>query len=94
MGGDYYYDHFAEDFRLVDLRCPLDLLWSLMMNVIFICLQGFLFLLCALCAEDVSKVRVGKLSPQAIQTLRLLKDFLGVQFNIKPDPATVAELSF
>ncbi|CAM6123225.1 unnamed protein product [Calypogeia fissa] len=50
--------------------------------------QGLLFLLCALCAEDVSKVRVGRLSPQAIQTLRLLKEFLGVQFSIKPDPAS------
>eukprot|EP01018_Ginkgo_biloba_P032082 Gb_01471 [translate_table: standard] len=50
--------------------------------------QGLLFLLCALCPEDVSKVRVGRLSPYAIKTLRHIKDFLGVQFNIKPDPAT------
>lgn len=50
--------------------------------------QGLLFLLCALCPEDVSKVRVGKLSPHAIRTLRHIKQFLGVQFNIKPDPGT------
>ncbi|BBN19949.1 RNA 3'-terminal phosphate cyclase-like protein [Marchantia polymorpha subsp. ruderalis] len=50
--------------------------------------QALLFMLCALSAEDVSKVRVGKLSPYGIQTLRLIKEFLGVQFNIKPDPAS------
>eukprot|EP00252_Welwitschia_mirabilis_P025637 TRINITY_DN8102_c0_g1_i1.p1 TRINITY_DN8102_c0_g1~~TRINITY_DN8102_c0_g1_i1.p1 ORF type:complete len:380 (+),score=67.34 TRINITY_DN8102_c0_g1_i1:237-1376(+) len=50
--------------------------------------QGLLFLLCALCPEDVSKVRIGKLSPYGIQTLRHIKDFLGVQFSIKPDPTT------
>ncbi|KAB2601662.1 RNA 3'-terminal phosphate cyclase-like protein [Pyrus ussuriensis x Pyrus communis] len=50
--------------------------------------QGLLFLLCALCPQDVSKVRVGKLSPYGIETLRNIKDFLGVKFVIKPDPST------
>ncbi|OMO96266.1 RNA 3'-terminal phosphate cyclase [Corchorus capsularis] len=50
--------------------------------------QGLLFLLCALCPKDVSKVRVGKLSPYGIETLRHIKDFLDVQFVIKPDPST------
>ncbi|GAQ89366.1 RNA 3'-terminal phosphate cyclase [Klebsormidium nitens] len=50
--------------------------------------QGFLFMLCALCPEDVSKVRVGRLSPNAIRMLRCIKDFFGVQFSIKPDSAT------
>ncbi|OVA00309.1 RNA 3'-terminal phosphate cyclase [Macleaya cordata] len=50
--------------------------------------QGLLFLLCALCPQDVSKVRVGKLSPYAIETLRHIRDFLGVKFVIKPDPTT------
>ncbi|XP_077245017.1 RNA cyclase family protein [Tasmannia lanceolata] len=50
--------------------------------------QGLLFLLCALCPQDVSKVRVGKLTPNAIETLRHIRDFLGVKFIIKPDPAT------
>ncbi|KAM2930152.1 hypothetical protein COP2_037210 [Malus domestica] len=50
--------------------------------------QGLLFLLCALCPQDVSKVRVGKLSPHGIETLRDIKDFLGVKFVIKPDPST------
>ncbi|MCL7032970.1 hypothetical protein MKW94_027242 [Papaver nudicaule] len=50
--------------------------------------QGLLFLLCALCPQDVSKVRVGKLSPYAIETLRHIRDFLGVKFVITPDPST------
>ncbi|KAF8398668.1 hypothetical protein HHK36_014523 [Tetracentron sinense] len=50
--------------------------------------QGLLFLLCALCPQDVSKVHVGMLSPCAIETLRHIRDFLGVKFVIKPDPTT------
>ncbi|RAL47746.1 hypothetical protein DM860_012371 [Cuscuta australis] len=47
--------------------------------------QGLLFLLCALCPQDVSKVHVGKLSPYAMETLRHIRDFLGVTFVIEPD---------
>ncbi|CAH1446362.1 unnamed protein product [Lactuca virosa] len=50
--------------------------------------QGLLFLLCALCPQDVSKIRVGKLVPYGIETLRNIRDFLGVKFVIKPDPTT------
>jgi hypothetical protein len=50
--------------------------------------QGLLFLLCALCPQDVSKIRVGKLIPHGIEVLRLIRDFLGVKFVIKPDPST------
>ncbi|MQL80330.1 hypothetical protein Taro_012755 [Colocasia esculenta] len=50
--------------------------------------QGLLFLLCALCPQDVSKVRVGKLTPYAIETLRNIRDFLGVKFVINPEPTT------
>ncbi|CAK7332029.1 unnamed protein product [Dovyalis caffra] len=50
--------------------------------------QGLLFLLCALCPQDVSKIRVGKLLPHGIEILRLIRDFLGVKFVIKPDPST------
>ncbi|GAB4842281.1 hypothetical protein Ancab_012250 [Ancistrocladus abbreviatus] len=50
--------------------------------------QGLLFLLCALCPQDVSKIRVGRLSPYGIETLRLIRDFLAVKFDIKPDPST------
>ncbi|CAH8271831.1 unnamed protein product [Arabidopsis lyrata] len=50
--------------------------------------QGLLFLLCALSEQDVSKVRVGTLSPYAVETLRNIMEFLGVKFVIKPDPLT------
>lgn len=50
--------------------------------------QGLLFLLCALSEPDVSKVRVGKLSPYGIETLRNIFDFLDIRFDIMPDPST------
>ncbi|KAL6960710.1 hypothetical protein U1Q18_038473 [Sarracenia purpurea var. burkii] len=50
--------------------------------------QGLLFLLCALCAPDVSKVRVGKLSPHGIESLRNIREFLGFEFVLKEDPET------
>lgn len=50
--------------------------------------QALLFLLCALCPQDVSKIRVGELSPYGIEALRLIRDFLSVKFAIKPDPST------
>ncbi|KAG5388193.1 hypothetical protein IGI04_029734 [Brassica rapa subsp. trilocularis] len=50
--------------------------------------QGLLFILCALCQQDVSKVRVGTLSPYGVETLRNLKEFLGVTFSFRPDPST------
>eukprot|EP00262_Sarcandra_glabra_P021850 TRINITY_DN9406_c1_g1_i1.p1 TRINITY_DN9406_c1_g1~~TRINITY_DN9406_c1_g1_i1.p1 ORF type:complete len:382 (+),score=54.65 TRINITY_DN9406_c1_g1_i1:151-1296(+) len=50
--------------------------------------QGLLFLLCALCPPDFSKIRVGKLSPYAIETLRHIRDFLNVEFAIEPEPTT------
>ncbi|ORY06632.1 18S rRNA biogenesis protein [Basidiobolus meristosporus CBS 931.73] len=36
--------------------------------------------------EDVSKIRIGKISPFTIQYLRDLKSFFGVTFKIRPDP--------
>ncbi|CAJ2676545.1 probable RNA 3'-terminal phosphate cyclase-like protein [Trifolium pratense] len=50
--------------------------------------QGLLFLLCALCPQDISKIRIGKLSQYGIETLRNIRDFLDVKFDIKPDPDT------
>lgn len=50
--------------------------------------QGLLFLLCALCPQDVSKIRVGKLSQYGVETLRNIRDFLDLKFIIKPDPDT------
>ncbi|XP_028802485.1 probable RNA 3'-terminal phosphate cyclase-like protein isoform X2 [Neltuma alba] len=50
--------------------------------------QGLLFLLCALCPQDVSKIRVGQLPQHGIETLRNIREFLDLKFVIKPDPKT------
>ena len=42
--------------------------------------------LMALGPEDVAKVQLGALTPQAIQCLRDIRDALGVVFKIKPVP--------
>lgn len=50
--------------------------------------QALLFLLCAMCPEDICKVRSGPLTPQGMQMLRDIKEIVGVQFNLRPDPAS------
>jgi len=50
--------------------------------------QGLLFIMCALCPQDISKVRVGTLSPHGLETLKNIKEFLDVTFHISPDPST------
>ncbi|KAJ6795636.1 putative RNA 3'-terminal phosphate cyclase-like protein [Iris pallida] len=50
--------------------------------------QGLLFLLCALGPRDISKVRVGKLTPYGIETLRTIKEILDIKFVFEPDPVT------
>eukprot|EP00455_Lapot_gusevi_P000512 TRINITY_DN10232_c0_g1_i5.p1 TRINITY_DN10232_c0_g1~~TRINITY_DN10232_c0_g1_i5.p1 ORF type:complete len:223 (-),score=11.21 TRINITY_DN10232_c0_g1_i5:35-703(-) len=50
--------------------------------------QSMALLYMALCPEDVSRVRFGKLSPYTIDYLRHLKDFFGLVFKIRPDPET------
>lgn len=47
--------------------------------------QGLVFLLMALTPEDVSKVRVGRLTEYSIQYLRHIYEFFGVTFKIVPD---------
>lgn len=47
--------------------------------------QSLAVVLMSLCPEDVSSVRIGKLTQQAIEVLRLLKTFFGVMFHIRPD---------
>lgn len=51
--------------------------------------QSLVLLLMTLCPEIISKVRLGKLSPYTIKTLRHLKDFFGIVFKIEPDPETM-----
>lgn len=50
--------------------------------------QSLAFLLMALGPEDVSRVRCGQLSLHAVQTLRLIRDALGVTFKIRADAET------
>jgi RNA 3'-terminal phosphate cyclase-like protein len=47
--------------------------------------QALALTLMALGPEDVSRLRVGKLSGHAIQTLRNLKLFFGITFKLRPD---------
>lgn len=47
--------------------------------------QPMTFLLMTLSPEDISKVRIGKLSPYSIEMLRNIRKFFGVTFKIEPD---------
>lgn len=48
--------------------------------------QSLVLFLMAVCPEDVSRVRLGQLTPYTVETLRIIKDFFGVVFKIVPDP--------
>lgn len=50
--------------------------------------QGLLLTAAALGPQEVNKVRLGALTTHAVSTLRHLKDFLNVQFDVKPDAAS------
>ncbi|KAJ5077726.1 RNA 3'-terminal phosphate cyclase-like protein [Anaeramoeba ignava] len=48
--------------------------------------QWIMLLFMALCPQDVSQIKLGKLSPYTISWLRGIRQFLGVLFKIKTDP--------
>lgn len=50
--------------------------------------QSLMLLFMALCSEDVSKLRIGKLTQQTVTTLREIREFFGVTFKITPDSDT------
>ncbi|RYG41210.1 hypothetical protein EON68_03340, partial [archaeon] len=55
--------------------------------------QSLILTLMALCPEDVSRVRLGALSPSAIATLQLLRQMFGVVFKLTaetPDSSAAA----
>jgi RNA 3'-terminal phosphate cyclase-like protein len=56
--------------------------------------QSLFLLLMVLTPEDVSKVRLGPLSIQATDTLRIIRDSLGVVFRVKEDRSdqTISEI--
>lgn len=47
--------------------------------------QAILMLVCALGPELLSEVRIGPLTPSAIYMARLLRDFFGIVFDIRPE---------
>ncbi|CAD7704662.1 unnamed protein product [Ostreobium quekettii] len=49
------------------------------------CHQALLILLCALGPELINEVRLGPLTPYAVQMLRHVKDFFGITFSIRPE---------
>jgi len=49
--------------------------------------QTLLLLMMILCPEDVSKVRLGALTPYTIDALRLYQAMFGVTFKLKADPS-------
>lgn len=51
-------------------------------------LQGIILIFMALCPEDVSRIRLGRISQHTVQILRLIRDMLGVTFKLKEDEET------
>lgn len=51
--------------------------------------QWLPLLFMALCPEDVSRCRLGKISEYTIAYLRLLRQVLGVTFRLTPDTSTL-----
>ncbi|KAF2076023.1 hypothetical protein CYY_002683 [Polysphondylium violaceum] len=47
--------------------------------------QSLALLFMVLCPEDISKIRLGKITPYTIEYIRNLFDFFGVTFKIEPD---------
>jgi hypothetical protein len=47
--------------------------------------QPLVFALMLMCPEDVSRVRVGRVSPAGVSTLRLIRDVWGVTFKLKTE---------
>ncbi|GAX85703.1 hypothetical protein CEUSTIGMA_g13117.t1 [Chlamydomonas eustigma] len=47
--------------------------------------QSMVLLLAAIGPEEANQVRLGPLTPQAVRTLRTLRDFFGVTFNMKAE---------
>eukprot|EP01132_Coremiostelium_polycephalum_P003233 gene3233-4047_t len=47
--------------------------------------QSIALLFMILCPEDISKLKLGKITPYTIEYLRHLRDFFGVTFKIEPD---------
>lgn len=51
-------------------------------------MQSLTLLWMCLTPEDISRIRVGTLSQYTIESMRLFKDALGVEFRVKPDQSS------
>lgn len=47
--------------------------------------QSLLLILAALGPKELNKIRLGSLTMHAVKTIRHIKDFLDVEFDIRPD---------
>eukprot|EP00301_Raphidiophrys_heterophryoidea_P023413 c7316_g1_i2.p1 GENE.c7316_g1_i2~~c7316_g1_i2.p1 ORF type:complete len:364 (+),score=87.47 c7316_g1_i2:1254-2345(+) len=47
--------------------------------------QSLVLVMMACASEDVSKVKMGQLTEYSVETLRLIKEMLGIKFKIKPE---------
>jgi RNA 3'-terminal phosphate cyclase-like protein len=52
--------------------------------------QSLALMLMMLCPEDISKIRLGKLSKYSIACLRLFRDVFGVVFHVRADESGVS----
>lgn len=55
-------------------------------GVVDSCHQSQALLYMTLCPEDVSKIRLGKLTQHTIDSLRIYRTFFGIKFKLVPDP--------
>jgi RNA 3'-terminal phosphate cyclase-like protein len=55
--------------------------------------QSLCLTMMALTPEDVSRVKLGPLTPHTIETLRLIRDFFGVTFKLTQHPDSTVTLS-
>jgi len=51
-------------------------------------IQSIILILMALCPEDVSRIRLGRISQHTVQILRLIREMLGVSFKLREDEET------
>jgi RNA 3'-terminal phosphate cyclase-like protein len=51
--------------------------------------QWLMLLFMALCPEDISRLRLGKLSEFTVSYLRLLRDIFDVTFKLTPDATSL-----
>lgn len=54
--------------------------------------QPLVFTLMLMCPEDVSRVRVGKVSPAGVATLRLIREIWGVTYKLKAEQQSAAQV--